>query len=180
MLNEHNGFPRVFLHTGDCYIGVQPTMVTTVLGSCVAVTMFSPQRNIGAICHAFLPDSKRISVRGPDPQPCRFVDTAVETMLSSMSRLGADLDQLEVKIIGGASGLGGGPRGRGVFDMGARNVEMAEQVLGGRGVKVLDSHVGGNQGRKVVFITNTGEIWVKRLSKFTPVETPVLSGWVCR
>ncbi|MBU1249095.1 MAG: chemotaxis protein CheD [Proteobacteria bacterium] len=180
MLNEHNGFPRVFLHTGDCYIGVQPTMVTTVLGSCVAVTMFSPQQGISAICHAFLPDSSKFSTRGTDPQPCRYVDTAVDAMLSSMSRLGADLDRLEVKIIGGASGLGGGPRGRGVFDMGVRNAEMAARVLEGRGVRVIDSHVGGNQGRKVVFLTNTGEIWIKRLVKLMSAETAVPSGLVCR
>jgi len=47
--------PRVFLHTGDAYLGVNPTIVSTVLGSCVAISMFSHRTRQGVICHAFLP-----------------------------------------------------------------------------------------------------------------------------
>ena len=58
---KENELPKVFLQTGDCFIGVQPTLVNTVLGSCLAVTMHAPKMGIGTICHAFLPDSSDAS-----------------------------------------------------------------------------------------------------------------------
>ncbi|MGE4504147.1 MAG: chemotaxis protein CheD [Desulfovibrionaceae bacterium] len=170
MNSELKEYPRVFLHTGDCFVGVQPTLVTTVLGSCVAVTLFCPERAICAVCHAFLPDSRESTRPGRDPQPCRYANDAVENMLSTMTRLGADPARLQVKIMGGSNGLGGGPSGGGRFNIGARNVAMAQSVLEAHGVKVADTHVGGNRGRKIHLLTHTGEIWIKTLNRMASAE----------
>lgn len=173
---EYGDFPKVFLHTGDCFVGVQPTLVTTVLGSCVAVTMFCPTKCISTICHAFLPGAEGGRRKGRDPQPCRFVNDAVDTMLSSLARLGAGIDELEVKILGGASGLGGLPKGSSRFNMAQRNLDMAEKVLAQHGVQVRGRHVGGNRGRKFHMLTHTGEIWVKRLSRMASAESALRQG----
>lgn len=177
---DFKGYPRIFLHTGDCFIGVQPTMVSTVLGSCVAVTMYSPETSISTICHAFLPDSTANCRAAADPQPCRHVDTAVETMLSALTRLGADLNRLEVKIMGGASGLGGMPKGGSQFNIGFRNVAMAQAMLAERGIAVKATHVGGSRGRNVRLLTHTGEIWIKQLSRMASAEAALREGRICR
>lgn len=166
MNSQIKELPRIFLHTGDCFVGVRPTLVTTVLGSCVAVTMFAPKRAISAICHAFLPDSAETSRHGKDPQPCRYVNDAVENMLSTMHKLRVDIGELEVKIMGGASGIGSAlSRGGGRLNVAGRNVAMAERVLAQHGVRVKDTHVGGNCGRKLHLVTHTGEIWIKTLNQ---------------
>jgi chemotaxis protein CheD len=143
---------------------VQPTLVTTVLGSCVAVTMFAPARGIGSICHAFLPDSTKYSSHGKDPQVCRFVDTAVESMLSSLMRLKISPEDLVVKVFGGASGIMSCDRCN-LFDIGGNNLQVAHQRLKDHGIRVTKSATGGNQGRKLLFLTHTGDIWVKLLHK---------------
>jgi chemotaxis protein CheD len=163
-MQELDKYPRIFLQTGDCFFGVMPTLVTTVLGSCVAVTLFSPEKRMSAICHGFLPDSREDRSAGREPQACRYVDTAVYNMLEAMDKLGARRSSLEVKIIGGATGLSASLAEGSNFRIGERNVNMARRILAAEGIKISKMDVGGNQGRKVLFLTHTGEAWIKRLS----------------
>ena len=156
------GLPKVFLQTGDCFLGVQPTLVTTVLGSCLAVTMHAPKQGVGTICHAFLPDSREDRHR-LDPQICRFVDTALMNMLESLDKLGVPRRDLVIKMFGGSNGIAL----RGVestsYNIGRRNVEMARRLLKFERLKVAVEDVGGNRGRKIMFQTHTGDVWLKRL-----------------
>lgn len=164
-MQDLDQYSKVFLQTGDCFLGVRPTLVSTVLGSCVAVTMCEPNRGIGAICHAFLPDSVsfRHSVR--DPQVCRFVDTALENMFSSLMKLKVNPDNIVVKMFGGASGLMGGTERTNLYDIGGRNIHAVRSWLMNHGLPVSKSHVGGNQGRKLHFLSHTGDVWVKQLNR---------------
>ncbi|KAB1439044.1 chemotaxis protein CheD [Pseudodesulfovibrio senegalensis] len=157
-------YPRIFLQTGDCFLAVQPTLVTTVLGSCVAITMTSRERGVGAICHAFLPDSKESKKDQRDPQPCRFVNTAIENMLQGMTKLGVSIPDLQVKLFGGASGIAAQRVEGSTYNVGRRNVEAARRILGNWGLSISTEDVAGSQGRKLHFLSNTGEIWMKRLT----------------
>jgi len=170
-VQDFASFPKVFLQTGDCYLGVRPTLVTTVLGSCVAVTMCAPHRAVGAICHAFLPDSGKFNVRGKDPQVCRFVDTAVESMLASLMHLKISPDDLVVKVFGGAAGIMNGNRCN-LYDIGSRNLEAVQERLADHGIRVTRSSTGGCQGRKLLFLTHTGDVWVKMLHKSNGENRP--------
>jgi len=161
---ELDKYPKVYLQTGDCFLGVKPTLVHTVLGSCVAVTLCDPDRGVGAICHAFLPDSNSYSGSRRDPQVCRFVDTALENMFSNLMRLRLDPERLVVKVFGGASGIMTAGRGN-LYDIGGRNVRAVREGLVARGVRIAKTDVGGEQGRKLMFLTHTGDVWVKRLNK---------------
>lgn len=158
-------YPKVFLQTGDCFLGVRPTLVSTVLGSCVAVTLCDPVRGVGAICHAFLPDSESFKSTTREPQVCRFVDTALETMYSSMLKLKVNPDALVVKVFGGASGLMGGTERTTLYDIGGRNVRAVRQWLMAHGMPIAKAQVGGNQGRKLHFLTHTGDVWMKLLNR---------------
>lgn len=170
-MQDIDKFPKVFLQTGDCFLGVQPTLVTTVLGSCVAVTMCAPSRGIGAICHAFLPESTQFTAKDKEPQICRFVDTALESMLSSLARLKIFPADLVVKVFGGAAGIMSGNRCN-LYDIGGRNVIAVQQHLVNYGIKVTSSATGGCQGRKLLFLTHTGDVWVKLLHKSNEGRNP--------
>ncbi len=158
---------RVFLHTGDAYIGVTPTLVSTVLGSCVAISMFCPRTRQGAICHAFLPSRvKSPDSREPYLQICRYVDTSVPHLLKSMNRLGVKKNEIEVKLFGGATGLTYSQvRPSCALGIGNRNVEAALEHLKAHGLPPRSMDVGGNVGRKLLFSTYTGDVWIKRLEK---------------
>ncbi|WP_419785849.1 chemotaxis protein CheD [Pseudodesulfovibrio sp.] len=156
------GLPKVFLQTGDCFIGVHPTLVTTVLGSCLAVTMHAPKHGIGTICHAFLPDSSD-DKRHTDPQICRYVDTALQNMLESMDRLGVPRRDIVIKMFGGSTGIAVRGMEFSSYNIGRRNIEMARKLLRFARLDVAVEDVGGARGRKLMFHTGTGEVWLKRL-----------------
>jgi chemotaxis protein CheD len=159
--------PQIFLHTGDVYIGVSPTMVSTVLGSCVAITMHEPDMEQGIICHSFLPrvSESRDRVNGRI-QICRYVDTAVEHLLQTMLKLGAKKKNLEIKLFGGSNGIANKRvRVSSAFSVGERNVSTALECLAKHSLKPIAMDVGGNVGRKLFFDTQTGDIWLKRLGK---------------
>ena len=160
-----HGLPRVFLQTGDCFLGVQPTLVTTVLGSCLAVTLNAPKLGMGTICHAFLPDSSEAKRSGYEPQICRFVDTALLNMLESMDKLGVPRKDLVIKMFGGSSGIAVKGMTNSSYNIGRRNIEMARKLLRFARLDVQVEDVGGSQGRKLLFHSQTGEVWVKKLKK---------------
>lgn len=147
--------PLVYLKPGEIHFATIPTVVTTVLGSCVSVTMFDPAGGAAAICHALLPE-------GPRADLFRYVDSSIHHMLGMFSSHGVRQNQLEVKLFGGADMLGAGASRIGV---GRRNVEIARQVLADEGLEVSAADVGGTRGRKLFFHTHTGEVFMKRLRR---------------
>lgn len=157
-LDTAGDLPHCYLLVGQGGVFTKPTLVQTVLGSCVSVTMFSPQRQWGGIFHALLPRRRDFTSVTGDDTCFRYVDSAIHWMLRTFTRIGVDPRTLECKVFGGASPL----NQRGDAAAGARNAETAFAVLAAAGIDVLASSVGGNEGRKLFFRTDTGVVLQKR------------------
>ncbi|ABB32644.1 CheD [Geobacter metallireducens RCH3] len=147
--------PKVYLKPGELHFAATPAVVTTVLGSCVSVTMFDRLSGTAAICHALLPE-------GPRSDAFRYVDSSILLMLEMFAAQGVSRQRLEVKVFGGADIIGAGGNRVGV---GRRNVEIATLVLAANGLTVAAKDVGGTRGRKLFFVTHTGEVFLKRLRR---------------
>ncbi|SKA82820.1 chemotaxis protein CheD [Desulfobaculum bizertense] len=155
---KYPGIRFANLGIGEICVSSLPLAVSTVLGSCVAVTMFCPVTRTGGLFHALLPE------RAPhgklhDAEPCRFVDEGIRELLRQMERSGADMPRLVCKIFGGANAVF-----EEFYAVGMRNVDMARQVLAEEHRSVQSEDVGGTRGRKLFFITHTGEVFTKKLS----------------
>ncbi|BDV42466.1 putative chemoreceptor glutamine deamidase CheD 2 [Geotalea uraniireducens] len=150
--------PVIYLKPGEFYFSVEPSLVTTVLGSCVSVTMFDRTSRTAAICHALLPEGLQDDV-------FRYVDTSILRMLKVFAEQGIARQQLEVKLFGGSGMLGIVKTGTGKEGIGSRNIEIARQVLAAEGLTVTAADVGGVRGRKLFFYTHTGEVLLKRLRR---------------
>ena len=151
----------VFLKPGELVVCEHETLVTTVLGSCISVTMFHPDSRIGAICHALLPQEKE---KG---EAFRYVDTSILNMLDRFAGYGISRARLEVKLFGGADMLIAGRNNSRSVTVGRKNIEVALQVIESEQLRLVASDLGGTQGRKICFHTHTGEIFLKRLRKCT-------------
>jgi chemotaxis protein CheD len=148
---EDAAIKRIFLSPGDVACAAEPTLITTVLGSCVAVTLWDSERHIGGLNHFVLP---------PGAQPrssARYGDVAMEELLQGMERLGAKPRNLRAKVFGGASVLTAADRD----SVGAANVRFALDVLERRGIAIAARRVGGQRGRLLVFNTETGDAFVR-------------------
>ena len=139
-----------------------PVLVSTVLGSCVAITAFSASRGFGAICHAMLPEN---AGREND---FRYVDTALQHMYDKIEQCGVGAD-LEVKLFGGAQVLNIGEGTSLKRTVGDQNVAKAEETLKSLGFRISARDTGGLQGRKLFFCTRSGNVYMRliRASKHT-------------
>jgi chemotaxis protein CheD len=52
----------------------------------------------------------------------------------------------------------------GIESVGNQNVKTAEEVILSEGLSILKIDIGGLQGRKILFYTDTGDVLLKRLS----------------
>jgi len=159
LLERYPDHRPLFLNVAQGGIYETPTIAHTVLGSCVSVTFFVPNRGMAAIFHALLPRAEEYRLHEPDPSPYKFVDTAIRTLFARLERRGVSRYEIECKVFGGASALFAEE-----MSVGRRNVETAFTTLSELGLRVAASNVGGERGRKIVFATGTGEIFVKFLS----------------
>jgi chemotaxis protein CheD len=161
---DGNALPFLFLKPGELVVSDGPLIVTTLLGSCVAVTMFSPRQRLGAICHALLPTCRK-------EMPCshgqtdagKYVECAIRLMLEGLMARGVAKNEIEAKLFGG-SDMFDPAEGRS-RSVGRQNMETALSMLEGESVRLITQDLGGPRGRKIIFHMHTGEVFLKRLRK---------------
>lgn len=152
--------PQIYLNPGEIVVAEGPVVVTTVLGSCVAVTLYSPQTRYSAICHGVLPSGS-----GSSKEPGRYVDQAIRYMLNFFRLREVANSQLAVKIFGGADMFSRTTELGVRQTIGRKNVEAALAELQLVGLRPQVTEVGGSLGRKLVFRAHTGEVFLKKVQK---------------
>lgn len=156
----------VHLLPGDVAIEERPSLFITVLGSCVAVTLWDVRTHVGAMCHGVLPAPGWQEKEAGSP---RYVEPAILRMLSAFRAFGVRREDIRVKLFGGGEVLAVPEESRRrVPSVGSQNVEKALEVLAGKGLPLCAADVGGVRGRKILFNTRTGEVLLRRLSKPGP------------
>lgn len=143
---------RIYLHAGQTFVSDVPASVVTVVGSCVALCLFDPVRQIAAVNHYLLPLPISGSLAGP-----RFGEYANRFILDALISQGATPRNITAKLFGGASMFAG----RNTATVGEQNVELARRFLHERGIPLLAEDVGGRVGRKVIYETVDGTAYVK-------------------
>ena len=133
---------KVFLKPGELYISGRPVQVSTILGSCVAVTIFNARLCIGGICHALLPRSS--SKDGQNE--FRYVDSAVTYMLRTFETLGVEKHELELKLLGGADVLE--RIDANIISVGKKNVQAALEIMKSEGIRPVVCDTGGTLGER--------------------------------
>lgn len=145
-----------YLYPSTLFASVQPTEVSTVLGSCVALCLYDPVCRIGGINHFMLPIWNGEGLASP-----KYGDIAIDKLLQKMLLLGAKKAHLQAKIFGGADSR----KATNVFKIGERNGQLAFSRVEELGIPIVSSHWGGELPRKLIFRTGTGEALLKVLSR---------------
>ncbi|MGD0487204.1 MAG: chemotaxis protein CheD [Syntrophorhabdales bacterium] len=147
---------KIFLKPGELCVCDRPTQVSTILGSCIAVTIFNQRLRVGAICHALLPKNPK----GHDA--LRYVDSAISSMLQKLEAMGIGKNEMEVKLLGGADVL---ERTGTTQSVGQKNIETALEIITQEDLNLAGSDVGGRMGRKLHFYTHTGMVLFTRIKR---------------
>ncbi len=157
----------IYLKQGEYYISNGgPARVSTILGSCVTVTMYCPILNIGGITHSLLPFPLS-GIRNPDEMKGRYVNLIVRHVFNRMTALGAKKKKIEVKIFGGGQMFlpSLDKPIKTPLNIGRRNVETALKTIQELGLNITATDVGGLHGRKLVFFPHRGDVWIKKINR---------------
>lgn len=157
LLKQNPEIRREYLKVSEGGVYLVPTMVQTVLGSCLGGIFYAPSKGIGAIFHAFLPYKADYEANGGN-FVYRYVDTAIEHVIEQYAHLGVMPAQLNVRLVGGANGLVDKRGG-----VGLKNVDAAHKTLEKYHLRASFTDVGGEKGRKVFFLSSTGQLKVTKL-----------------
>ncbi len=161
---ESAHLPSIYLRPGEVSICKEPTKVVTVLGSCVSVTMFHRGSGLGAICHGILPNCRHGKLcGGACDEMFKYVDCSLLYMLSMFGKRGIQRKDMEVKLFGGADTLAS----KRDNTIGSQNVRIALHIIGLEKMKITAADVGDSFGRKLIFFSHTGEVFLKRLKNGT-------------
>ena len=155
----------IFLPPGAICCPAEPAVVSTILGSCVAVCLWDGRRQLGGMNHFLLP---RCGQSQPSP---RYGDVAVSRLLAALERLGCRPADLRAKLFGGAAVL---PYGSHADTVGTQNVTVALEELHRHGIPVLARRTGGERGLFLRFHTEFGRVMVRELAGAPGAELAVV------
>ncbi|MBF0170757.1 MAG: response regulator [Nitrospinae bacterium] len=147
---------RIFILPGELVVIRQPTVIATLLGSCVAVCLYSKGGNGGGMNHYMLPSGTN------DGMLAKYGDYATEKLLEQFAKIEPNPANLVAKIYGGGAVVGHLNTG---FKVGDRNIEIARSILAKKGIRIAFEDVGGDLGRKIFFDNTTGDVEVRMIQK---------------
>jgi chemotaxis protein CheD len=88
----------------------------------------------------------------------KYGNVAIGMLLAKMTDLSSRKETLIAKVFGGANQY---DRKHNAFNIGARNIQLALYTLEKYSIPVTASSLGGAHGRKVLFDTRSGQVFMK-------------------
>jgi chemotaxis protein CheD len=145
---------EIALYIGGVHASADGVVLTTLLGSCVAVCLFDPAVKVGGMNHFALPGAAGDGER----TAARFGIDAMALLIQAMRQRGAAPRRLVAKVFGGSRILD--IRGS-AGDIAERNVAFARHALGAAGIGIVAEDMGGRHARQLRFHTDSGRAFVK-------------------
>ena len=163
---EHHGGQKIHVGQGEHHVTADPdVMLTTILGSCVALCLRDPRTGIGGMNHFLLPEG---AGAGTDAGR-RYGAYAMELLINDCLKMGARRDRLEAKL------FGGGRMFDTLRDVGAANADFAEKFMRDEGIAVVGGSLRGSGGRRVQYWPATGRALQRAVTDTQiPIPAPVV------
>jgi len=137
--------------------GEEDVVLTTLLGSCVSACMYDERNQVVGMNHFLLPGDFRREEIIFSPSS-KYGLHAMEMLINSMMKLGAQRKNLRAKIFGGGHVLSN--TGTQVPE---NNVNFIKAFLHMEEIPIISEDVGGNMGRKILFFSRSHTVYLKRV-----------------
>ena len=161
----------IYLHPGNAVITNKSKVIYTVLGSCVAITMHIPRLRIAAIAHCLMPTPGTLEKCDCSncPNKFKYISCAIPLMLELLQKYSFTLNEIDIKIFGGANLILPNGNGKASNTIGQQNINLAKKTIEETNLEIKSFDTGGNMGRKIYFHSENGEVHLKRIKK-TEIE----------
>ena len=153
-----------YIVQGEYRVSRDPAEVlSTVLGSCVAVCLWDPGAQVGGMNHFLLPAAPGQG----DAKMLRYGAHAMEVLINELLKMGARRLALQAKLFGGANVTDAlGPIGK-------ANATFALSYLGDEGIPCIAKSLGGTQARRIMFRPANGHVRQLIVEGAVPEQKPV-------
>lgn len=147
---------KFFIKPGYICIPHQESLLHSVVGSGIIVTIYDRKKKIGGMVYFLKPqtqDTDKLSLYQAKP--------SIYYLLKLFKKRKCQKEDLEAGIYGGAFN----PEHNNYDeDLHNHNVQQAEDILQKNGIEIHSSDVGGKRGRKIIFNTFSGEVIVAKVN----------------
>jgi chemotaxis protein CheD len=151
------GGDHLTLMPGQMHFSSKPASLRTLLGSCLAVTLWHPARKLGGMCHFLLPTRQR---KPGEPLDGRYGDEALEAMVALLRATRTEPREYQAHLYGGADTM---PEGSALkFNVGERNIEQGFNLVDRYGFEIQGVDVGEDVPRTVTLSLASGEVRMRR------------------
>jgi chemotaxis protein CheD len=175
-------YQELYLRGGDFHFSGDPVRLRTLLGTCVAITMWHPAKRLGGMCHYLLP------TRGSTPSvqtaaPGLYADEVLDLFDAAVARFNTAAVDYQVKLLGGGNMFPGrattGPCTGSVCSneqrarcalIGCQNIAAGLRLLAEHGYRIAAQEAGGHGSRDIYFEPGSGELWVRRGAAMPPSQ----------
>ena len=153
---------EISIYIGGLYISKEPSIIRTILGSCISVCLYDPENRIGGMNHFLLPEQ----LNNKDKEfPTKYGINAMELLINGIMELGGKRGNLVSKVFGGARLFAG------KYNMkspGDNNYKFVLNFLRTEKIRVISKDIGGSEARKIFFHTDSGEVYLTRIAGINP------------
>jgi chemotaxis protein CheD len=146
----------VYLGPGGYFWGQSEEPVSTVLGSCVSLIAWLPEKQGMLVSHVMLPTAP-LGEEGS----LRYGDVVLARWQADAKRAAARLDEFQLALVGGSTQVYQASEYQ--LSVGYKNTLYLQQALAQRGLRLSYQETGGHYHRKLLVDTQNGRFWWQRL-----------------
>ena len=151
---DGSALPHRRIILGEFHVATSPSVVSTLLGSCVSACLFDTERGVGGMNHFMLPNSS-----GSAADPANFGVHAMELLINALMGHGAQRKNLRAKVFGAGAVTQALPP-----TVGESNAAFVRAFLRKEGIPVLVERLGGVRPREVFLRTDSGEVLLRTIT----------------
>ena len=150
----------IFLQPGDFYFGDSKTRIRTLVGSCVAITLWHPILHIGGMCHYMLP--RRPMHKTNELLDGRYAEDVMQLFMHELKRTKTKPSEYKTKIFGGGQMFARTYKNSTHTNISTENIDFGRKVMTQYGFKTHAEDMGGEGHRNLIFDLWSGDVWVRR------------------
>ncbi|MDP5460379.1 chemotaxis protein CheD [Alishewanella sp. SMS8] len=154
---------NVFLKPGEWFFGKGQGKVSTILGSCVSVVLWHPEKHVLGVSHILLPNHQQSAM----PLSCvkksdlngRFADDLMKIFQLEIALFGIKASEFKAYLIGGGNMF---PHAQKAPGIGEKNIERCLSLLGALNIPVQSTDVGGPLYRRLTVDIASGHFSIEQ------------------
>jgi chemotaxis protein CheD len=156
--NQQFARPEHYIGPGDYYSSGDDIVISTLLGSCIAVALYDTNLPMGGLNHFMLPFPK-VQSDSLFSNSAKYGVHAMEVLINDMLKKGCRKEKLRAKVFGGSTVISYAQEA--TYNIPRMNIDFIFRFLETERIPVDSYSVGGARPRKIFFFPVTAKVLMK-------------------